>query len=199
MNSVILPAAISERMARLYHDMEGAYDKLAHSLHFSCAGCPDNCCDSYFQHHTYVEWAYLWEGLLALEEKDRETFVARAAEYVRQSERLLARGERPQLMCPLNEEGLCAIYPHRLMICRLHGVPSAMTRPDGKKLEFPGCFRCQELVGGRAHVPHLDRTAMYQELVAIEMAWLGPQRRVLPKVRMTIADMLVKGPPPAKK
>jgi len=40
---------------------------------------------------------------------------------------------------------------------------------------------------------------MYQELVQIEMDWLGPRRRTLPKVRMTIADMMVKGPPPDKR
>jgi len=199
MTSTILPAPIAARMAQLYSDMEQAYDELAHRLHFSCAGCPDNCCDSYFQHHTYVEWAYLWEGLQAMEEKRRETLIARAAEYVKGSERMLARDERPNLMCPLNENGLCAVYPHRMMICRLHGVPSSMTRPDGKQLEFPGCFRCQELVSGQEQVPRLDRTSMYQELVQIEMDWLGPRRRTLPKVRMTIADMMVKGPPPDKR
>ncbi len=195
MNPEILPADISRRIAALYSEMEKAYDALAQGLHFSCAGCPDNCCDSYFQHHTYSEWAYLWEGLQQLTEERRERFMARAGEYVRQSQTMLAREERPNLMCPINEDGLCALYPHRMMICRLHGVPSAMTRPDGKRLEFPGCFRCQEIVAGQEHIPHLDRTKMYQTLVEIEMDWLGPKRRILPKVRMTLAEMMVKGPP----
>ncbi len=195
MNSEILPADISRRIAALYSEMEKAYDELAQGLHFSCAGCPDNCCDSYFQHHTYAEWAYLWEGLQALAEDSRERFIEKAKEYVIQSNAMLDRDERPNLMCPLNEDGLCALYPHRLMICRLHGVPSAMTMPDGKRMEFPGCFRCQEIVAGREDIPHLDRTKMYQTLVGIEMEWLGPKRRILPKVRMTLAEMIVKGPP----
>jgi hypothetical protein len=97
-------------------------------------------------------------------------------------------------MCPLNEEGLCVLYPHRLMICRLHGVPSALTRPDGQTMRFPGCFRCQEVVGEK-ETPALDRTALLRRLAGLEMAWLGPRRRTLPKVKMTIAKMLVEGPP----
>ena len=107
---------------------------------------------------------------------------------------MLSQGERPTVMCPLNEGGRCTLYNHRLMICRLHGVPSAMTRPDGKKLEFPGCFRCQKIVGDR-DVVHLDRTRMYQRLVQLEMEWLGPKRTILPKLKLTIAQMIVKGAP----
>ncbi|MBI5556713.1 MAG: hypothetical protein HY885_03675 [Deltaproteobacteria bacterium] len=195
MNPEILPADISNRIAALYHEMQDAYDALAHNLAFSCTGCPDNCCDSYFQHHTYTEWAYLWEGLSALPREKKEYFIARATDYERESETMLAREQRPQIMCPINEGGLCALYPHRMMICRLHGVPAAMTRPDSKHLEFPGCFRCQELVAGRKTIARLDRTEMYQELVRIEMDWLGPKRRILPRVRMTLAEMIVKGPP----
>lgn len=195
MKTEILPGEIARQVAELYSDMETAYDALAHELMFTCRGCPDNCCDSYFQHHTYTEWAYLWEGLRKLPEEKRKYFEKRAEDYVTESNRMLAQGERPSLMCPVNEEGLCALYPHRLMICRMHGVPSAMTRPDGKRLEFPGCFRCQEIVAGRDDVPHLDRTRLYQRLVLLEMEWLGQKRTILPKVKMTLAEMIVKGPP----
>lgn len=195
MKTEILPEEIARQVAELYSDMETAYDALARELMFTCRGCPDNCCDSYFQHHTYTEWAYLWEGLRKLPEEKRKYFEKRAEDYVTESNRMLAQGERPSLMCPVNEEGLCALYPHRLMICRMHGVPSAMTRPDGKRLEFPGCFRCQEIVAGRDDVPHLDRTRLYQRLVLLEMEWLGQKRTILPKVKMTLAEMIVKGPP----
>lgn len=195
MKQPVLPADISRRIAQLYSDMERAYDELALTLDFSCRDCPDNCCDSYFEHHTYTEWAYLWEGLLALPEEKREKVVERSRQYLIESERVIAAGERPAIMCPINEEGLCTLYPHRLMICRLHGVPSAMTRPDGMRMEFPGCFRCQEIVRGRENIVHLDRTEMYRRLVLLEMEWLGPKRTVLPRVKMTLAEMVVKGPP----
>lgn len=195
MSKSMLPPDISQKIAELYSDMEKAYDELAQSIDFTCNGCPDNCCDSYFQHHTYTEWAYLWEGLNALPEEQRESFIKRAEEYVIKSEEMLARDERPNIMCPINVDGLCGLYPHRLMICRMHGVPSAMTRPDGKRMEFPGCFRCQEIVAGKTDVAHLDRTEMYQRLIQLEMEWLGMKRNILPKVKMTLAEMIVKGPP----
>ncbi len=192
---MVLDPEISKKMAELYARMEEAYDEVARTLEFSCKGCPDNCCDSFFLHHTYVEWAYLWEGLNKLPKERLEELAERAAHYVTESEIQLGRGERPMLMCPLNENGLCSVYSHRLMICRMHGVPSSLTRPDGKKLQFPGCFRCQEIVNGRGDVPTVDRTELYKELVALETALLGSRRHILPRVKMTIAQMIVKGPP----
>lgn len=192
----ILSADLSKRIADLYHRMEEAYDRAAQELSFSCKGCPDNCCDSYFLHHTYLEWSYLWEGVARLGEEKREELFRRAADYVVASEKALAAGQRPQVMCPLNEEGLCMLYEHRLMICRMHGVPSSMTRPDGKRFTFPGCFRCQEVVAGyEGDAPEVDRTDFYRQLVALEHELLGPRRHYLPRVKMTIAQMLVKGQP----
>lgn len=192
----ILSSDLSARIADLYRRMEEAYDGVAQDLSFSCQGCPDNCCDSYFLHHTYLEWAYLWEGMAQLDEGKREELVRRAADYVVVSEKALAAGERPQVMCPLNEEGLCILYTHRLMICRMHGVPSAMVRPDGKRFTFPGCFRCQEVVADhQGEIPEVDRTDFYRQLVGLEHELLGPRRHYLPRVKMTIAQMIVKGPP----
>ncbi len=195
MNSSILPPELSGQIAKLYSDMESAYDELAQSINFSCTGCPDNCCDSYFQHHTYAEWAYLWEGLQALSEEDRQFFIKQAEAYVAGSEQALAKDKRPAIMCPINKDGLCALYAHRMMICRLHGVPSSMRKPDGQKMEFPGCFRCQELLEGQEDINHLDRTKMYQQLLEIETKLLGVKRHILPKVNMTLAEMIVNGPP----
>lgn len=135
----------------------------------------------FFRHHTYVEWAYLWEGVNALPEERQQELVRRAEDYVEASEKALSRDERPQVMCPLNDQGLCSLYVHRLMICRMHGVPSSLTRPDGKSQHFPGCFRCQELVGERSEVPTVDRTDFYRELVALEVAFLGHRRHLCPR------------------
>lgn len=192
----ILPPLISGQMADLYKDMEENYDQIAAKLDFSCQGCLDNCCDSHFLHHTYSEWAYLWEGLDQLPEDKLHRYQERAQQYIMEADKAMATGQRPQIMCPLNDDGLCGVYSHRLMICRMHGIPSAMTRPDGKKIEFPGCFRCQEIIEGKDDIPQLDRTGLYQRLVEIELAWLGDRRRVLPKVKKTIADMIIQGCPP---
>jgi hypothetical protein len=125
--------------------------------------------------------------------------IERSRDYLAECRRLLARGERPQLMCPLNEQGLCALYHHRLMICRLHGVPAMMTRPDGQGLRFPGCFRCQEIVReryrGEDGAPRMDRTELLVRVAELESDLLGGRRHLYPKVKRTIAEMIAGGPP----
>jgi hypothetical protein len=195
METPILQPQFVARMADLYAQMEGAYDIVARQLDFSCEGCPDNCCDSYFLHHTYAEWAYLWVGLMELAPERRKLLENRAADYAAASLEALEKDERPQVMCPLNQEGRCVLYRHRLMICRLHGVPSSLTFPNGKVQNFPGCFRCQELVAGRPAVPTVERAPLLRGLVALEQELLGGERGQMPKVKKTIADMILLGPP----
>lgn len=186
--------AMADRIADLYRRMEQAYDIVARQLDFTCDGCPDNCCDSYFQHHTYLEWAYLREGLDGLAPEQRREVEKRAAGYVAASEEALAMEERPGIMCPLNEEGRCLLYRHRLMICRMHGVPSSLTFPNGRKQTFPGCFRCQELVSDRPAVPTVERAPLFKELVALEQELLVGRQGQLPKVKKTIAEMILREP-----
>ncbi len=193
-NEIILTPEFAGQIADLYRDMETAYDRTAKEFEFSCSGCPDNCCDSFFLHHTYTEWAYLWHGLKKLDENLLKTIEKKAANYVIESETYLAKGERPITMCPLNVDGLCTLYTYRMMICRLHGVVTTFTRPDGQQLQFPGCFRCQELVSTKKMTP-LDRTEFFQRLVNLEIELLGSRRMTAPKVKLTIAQMIVKGPP----
>ncbi len=197
---ITLSRELSDRLAATYEKMQADYDRVARQVGLTCDGCPDNCCDSYFLHYTYAEWAYLWEGLRALEAPARQRIAERSARYVEKSREILARNERPQLMCPLNEEGLCTLYTHRLMICRLHGVPAQMVRPDGRSLSFPGCFRCQEITGRDenarpAENPSMDRTRLLTEIAALESELLGGRRHLYPRVRRTIAEMIASGPP----
>ncbi len=188
-------SAVFRKLKALYGRMDAAYDQAARGLGLSCQGCGDNCCTSFFQHHTYVEWAYLWQGLRKLEDERRETFLARAREYVEASRASLSQGRRPRIMCPLNEDGLCGLYEHRLMICRLHGVPNRMVTPKGEVKTFPGCYRSQELAQGMDFPPVVDRTPLYRELAALEMALLGRRAGRLPRVDHTLAQLMVMGPP----
>ena len=195
---VTLDQVMLEQIEALYSDMEHSYDITASLLGHSCAGCPDNCCDSYFPHFTYIEWCYLWHGMSLLAQKKQSEIISRALIYEKQSEELLARGERPRLMCPLNESGRCILYKYRLMVCRTHGVPAVMTRPDGKKITFPGCFRCQELVDQSENDVKsvmMERTPLLRRLVGLEQDLLEGKRSLVPKVRMTIGGMLKAGPP----
>jgi len=180
------------RLAALYETMAKAYAASA-PQGFSCEGCTRNCCVSYFQHHTYLEWRYLWDGLEALPEEKRALYVERARENVRLTREALARGETPSVMCPVNDEGRCGLYEHRLMICRLYGVPNLFLSRSGIR-EFPGCPVCMEAIGA-APYERMDRTPLYRELAALEMDFLGSRRGQAPKVDMTLAEMIVAGPP----
>jgi hypothetical protein len=188
-------STLFEKLSQLYSQMEEAYNHAAANIGLSCSRCPDNCCTSYFHHHTYIEWAYVWEGMRSRSHEDQRAFIERAEAYVRQSQVLMAQGLKPNIMCPLNDQGLCQLYEYRLMICRLHGVPNRFVRPDGKEMNFPGCFRCQELCSHLEEVPVVDRTDLYRDLASLEMAFVGLRVKTWPRVNLTLADMLVQGPP----
>lgn len=196
---LVLKSPLAEQIRQLYQEMELAYDHVASQLHFSCEGCPDNCCDSYFLHHTYIEWSYLWQGMSRQSSEKQKEILSRAAAYERDSEKAIIQGERPQIMCPLNESGRCILYRHRLMVCRTHGVPATMTRPDGRSLQFPGCFRCQDIVEkiclDENLTPIMERTALLKQLVVLEQNFLEGKKHLVPKAKMTIARMLISGPP----
>jgi len=182
-------------LEEIYQALQLEYEKVAAGLGFSCHGCPDNCCDSYFLHHTYVEWAYLWHGLHQLSRERLAQLRNRAAAYIEACLEAENRGERPVVMCPLNDNGLCTMYHYRLLVCRTHGVPAKMTRPDGKALHFPGCFRCQELVAAGGSGDEVERTPWLARLAALERSLFDNKRHLFPKVRLTIAQMIIEGPP----
>jgi hypothetical protein len=186
---------VFRRLAALYERMQRAYDAAAQAPGFTCAGCPQNCCTSFFQHHTYVEWSYLWQGMQALPAERREAFLARARDYLDAARAAQERGETPAAMCPLNEDGRCGLYAHRLMICRLHGVPHVLATPGRPRQEFPGCWRFSEAAAAGAAPDLLDRTPLYRELAALERDFLGSRTGRLPRVDLTLAEMLVQGPP----
>jgi hypothetical protein len=41
----------------------------------------------------------------------------------------------------------------------------------------------------------MDRTVLYQRLAQLESRFLGERRGMLPKIKLTIAEMIVNGPP----
>ncbi len=186
---------ITTALTALYAEMQAAYEQTALLLDFSCHGCPDNCCDSYFLHHTYIEWAYLREGLFGLTQERRDKYLARAADYDKQGELDLIAERRPEIMCPVNDNGRCGLYDHRLLICRLHGVPGSITMPNGQRRSFPGCFRCQEITAGRRNVTTMDRTRFFKKMRQLEDEFTGSRPQVMPKVQMTLAHMLLTPPP----
>jgi hypothetical protein len=175
--------------------METSYNETASRIGLSCSGCRDNCCVSFFQHHTYIEWAYFWEGLHACGAQRKAAIRKQAEEYVERSREKLRQGLRPNLMCPVNDSGWCSLYGFRLMICRLHGVPNIVRMPNGKMRSFPGCTVCQELTRNMNAPPAMDRTPFYHRLAELEKRFLGSKHGKMPKVNLTLAEMIVQGPP----
>ncbi len=201
MKEVVLSESTRTRLIEVYNELQQEYERVARELNFTCTGCPDNCCDSYFLHYTYLEWAYLWEGIRQLKPEDQKKLQERAHDYLQASKRVMQEGERPLVMCPLNDAGFCTLYEHRLLVCRTHGVPATITRPDGKSMKFPGCFRCQELVEktGLDSPPLVERTKSLRKLAMLEQELLMQKRHLFPKVKLTIAEMIVNGPPAVAK
>ncbi len=199
MKEIILSPELTNELSAIYQAMQTGYDQVAKEVGLTCVDCPDNCCDSYFLHHTYSEWAYLWQGLKQLDHEAREQIINRAKEYIARSAEPLAQGKHPQLMCPLNDNDLCCLYKHRMLVCRMHGIPATLTRPDGQTMRFPGCFRCQEIVEKKYDVEDdaqaMDRNQLFRQLVALESRLLEERRHLYPKVKKTIAEMIVEGPP----
>jgi len=195
MSQLDISQQIFTELERIYAAMDAEYDRVASRIGLSCSVCLDNCCRSYFRHHTYVEWAYLWHGLQQMGSSRLEVFQERARNYMESLRSRLAENKPPRIMCPLNEDGWCAIYSHRMVICRLHGVPNQVRMPDGRVKNFPGCHICQDLTRTMDRIPCLDRTPLYTELAALERRFLGGKANSLPKVDMTLAQMILEGPP----
>ncbi len=191
---------LSQELESIYIEMEESYQDVASQIGLSCQGCSDNCCDSWFQHHTYAEWAWLWQGLSELPSEKLETIKNKANDYIKKTNKAIQEQKQPQTPCPLlADDGLCTLYQHRLLVCRMHGVPASMTRPDGQKISFPGCFRCQEICEEKhqleSDIPRMDRTRLFQRMAILEHNLLYGKRHLFPKVKKTIAEMIIAGPP----
>jgi len=189
---------VLRRLRELYAHMDAAYAASAQAIGLSCQGCADSCCETLFRHHTYVEWVELAQGFAALPPARQAEMREQAESYLRIHQNALP-GTRPRVPCPASvmAEGslVCGLYEHRPMVCRLHGVPNVLVRPGGQQSAFPGCDRAQNLAK-TCEPALLDRTPLLSELARLEMDLLGQGRMGrLPRVDLTIAEMLLMGPP----
>ncbi len=167
--------------------MDTAWKKIADSYQFQCNGCEDNCCRSLFFHHTHIEKAYLLYGFDQLDQKKKKAALERAEDYFQKI--FPADGEIKSLkiMCPLNENEKCIVYPYRPMICRLHGLPHEIRNPGSNPLMGKGCESGR--FNKKAYIP-FDRTPFYQNMVQIESDYRITSKRN-GKIKETIAQMLL--------
>ena len=167
-----------DRLHRLYADMDRSYEAVAETYGFVCRGCADNCCRTRFHHHTLLEYLDLndaWRRLaIGLQRVVKDRVAVRDAGTA----------------CPLWQDERCLAYTRRPMICRLHGLPHRLHRPDGTEQTGPGCDAFH--AGCGPSVQRLDRTPFYRQMAALE----GELRQALDfggRVRMTVAEMLAAG------
>lgn len=181
-------APFFESLKSLFQDMDLAYDNLAREAGFQCNGCSDNCCRTHFHHHTFIEFFYIHLGLGRLDPDIRAAVFKTARDVRGKAEADLRQGKTVRIMCPLNVDGLCAVYPFRPMICRMHGIPHQLTPPGGQTTLGPGCEQFYSRCGTGSGSP-FDRTPFYIGLAKLEKQFKDTLGLPL-KIKKTIYQML---------
>ena len=178
-----------DRLKLIFADMDREYRRAAEHYGFDCNGCADICCQTRFYHHTYIEYLLIQEGFKTLGPDTQAVIASKARKVIRQTADLDKDGKPLRLMCPLNSEALCVLYPYRPMVCRLHGIPHELQTGAGQRVRGPGCEtfdrRCSSIQYFK-----FDRTLIYREMAGLEKEFrqiVGAQG----KIRMTIAEMIL--------
>jgi len=179
---------VLDRLKSVFADMDREYRKAALHYIFNCNPCADNCCQTRFYHHTYIECLLVQEGFRTLDPAMQAEIESRARNVIQRTADLDKIGKSVRLMCPLNLDDLCVVYPYRPMICRLHGIPHEFQSGAGQRVQGPGCETFDERCSANSYLK-FDRTPFYREMAGLEKEFrqtLGVQG----KIRMTIAEMI---------
>jgi len=196
--STILPAELPDetlggclnRLRQIFADMDQKYDQAAAYYGFQCRGCEDNCCLTHFHHHTFLEFFFIRDGLRILAPSERIAIRAKAEAVCRRSAQTQESGSTLRLMCPLNKDGRCRLYPYRPMICRLHGIPHELHNPRRPVSYSPGCNAFEERCSGRPYYP-FDRTTFYLEMAGLENEFKQAVG-LTGRIKLTIAEMIIR-------
>ena len=178
-----------DRLKEIYASMDGKYQEAADYYGFECTGCEDNCCLTRFYHYTLIEYLYIKEGFHCLENKKQVEVKQRSLAVCRKTDEADKKGKPVQQMCPVNFGSLCVLYPYRPMICRLHGIPHELQRPDQGILNSPGCAAFALKCHGKKRFK-FDRTPFYMQMAALEKE-MKQAVGMTQKIKMTVAQMIV--------
>lgn len=177
-----------DHLKQIYVAMDQAYDRAADHYDFTCDRCRDNCCRTRFYHHTIIEYVYIIKGLNTLTPKRQNEVKSRAMTVVDKTAGVTDNAEPKRLMCPLNFNEQCILYPYRPMICRLHGIPHELKKPGRKTIYGPGCETFDHRCGRIAYF-EFDRTPFYREVAKLEQQ-VKQALGITGKFKMTIAEMI---------
>ncbi len=177
-------------LEKIYKAMDYLWIKTASAYGFKCTGCTDNCCETEFYHHTYIEKDYLvLKGMQSIEQKIRQKILSKAREVNAKRQRAEKANEQIRVMCPLNENNLCLLYKFRPMICRLHGIPHELHKPNSEPIISPGCHTGNKFFEKKGYIK-FDRTPFYSKMAGIEMEYRKVTGKTK-KIKQTIAQMLI--------
>ncbi len=166
-----------EKLAKNFIAMDRIYSDIAGFYRFNCTGCKDNCCKSLFYHYTLLEYLYLQKGFFRLDAAEKNRIKKKAGDKT-----------YPQSMCPVNFNGLCALYVYRPMICRLHGIPHILNNPNGDIIKNPGCETFMEKIKIDENY-RLNRTIFYMNMAVLEKE-LRQSAGFSYKIKLTVAQMI---------
>ncbi|MCD6185012.1 MAG: hypothetical protein J7K84_04375, partial [Deltaproteobacteria bacterium] len=177
------------RLEEIYAHMDEKYNKAAEYYGFTCTGCLDNCCLTRFYHHTLLEYFYIKKGFSNLNADIRSDGKTKALAVIELTAEADKNKETARVMCPLNLDGLCLIYPFRPMICRLHGISHELNIPGRGINRGPGCDDFMKLCNSKEYYK-FDRTPFYIKMAALEKD-LKETAGITKKIKMTIAEMII--------
>ena len=178
-----------DRLKIIYAEMDRKYQEAADYYGFECTGCENSCCFTRFYHYTLIEYFYLMEGYHCLDNGNQTEVKQRSLAVCRKIDEADEKGKSVRLMCPLNFGSLCVLYPHRPMICRLHGIPHELQRPDQGILNSSGCGTFALKCHGKKRLK-FDRTPFYMQMAALEKK-MKQAVGMTQKIKMTVAQMIV--------
>jgi len=181
--------AYFDRLQNIFAEMDRKYGIAAQSYGFQCRGCEDNCCQTRFYHHTYLEYLLIRKGFDHLDSSDRSAIRVKAEEVCRQTESADDKGVPLRLMCPLNIDGMCTLYRYRPMICRLHGIPHELQKPGQPVVHGPGCGVFDEQCSEKPYFK-FDRTQFYFEMARLENDF-KLAAGFTGRIKLTIAEMIL--------
>jgi Fe-S-cluster containining protein len=176
------------RLQRLFAEMDLKYDGAAEHYGFKCDGCEVNCCLTRFYHHTYLEYQFIRKGFENLDSQKQREIQLKADEICRQTARADKKGQPVRLMCPLNDGGLCTLYPYRPMICRLHGIPYELQKPGRQVFHGPGCSTFDRRCSKKSYYK-FERTLLYSEMARLENEF-KQAAGLTGRIKWTIAEMI---------
>jgi Fe-S-cluster containining protein len=182
-------APFLDRLTNVFTDMDNAYQQAADYYHFHCTGCENSCCFTRFYHYTLLEYFFIIEGYKRLNHQKQLAIQNRALAVCRNTDAAGNKGISGRILCPLNLDGLCLTYDFRPMICRLHGIPHELHKPDGSVMQGKGCDEFYQQCSPKA--PYVfDRSPFYLNMASLERE-LRRAVGVHEKVKMTVAQMIV--------